>query len=70
MGSYAYCGSCGKALNPDIRERLKGKVVCPNCNMVRSWGGDRDLAIDEVVDRLEALEEKVINLELFKKEKK
>ncbi len=51
------------ALNPDLKERLKGRIECIKCGVVRSWEMDRSLALDELVDRLEALEEKVSKLE-------
>lgn len=58
MGVYAYCQSCNCAMDaPMLREVLKRKQPCTHCGKLRDLSEtERDAAVDELVDRVEALE--------------
>ena len=61
MGCYAYCKSCDAPLSsPSLAERIKQSgIVCTQCRTVYHLDRrDYETGIDELLERLEALEDR------------
>lgn len=61
MGNYMYCDSCGAGLNPTLKDKLLGIMQC-SCTEFQCLPYpqmEKEQAIEELVDRLEAVEKKL-----------
>ncbi len=65
MGAYAYCYGCKQPITaPTLKDCLVGFSPCPNCEEERAIDDfEKECAVDELLNKLNKLEEKVKILE-------